>query len=164
MLFYEHPASEASQVHTKPLRGQNVVEGGGTFPRCCVLCELPSPKARNSLLPRLGPLKLCNLCARLNHFLGVSGKIGDCHLLHFSVLFIVVYSVFFCWCIFHGENHKTKSPFSPFSKKSKQVILFCNFLHEKCIDRKNRVHHDEEHGKTKKMAVSDFSVDPQKVV
>ena len=51
-----------------------------------------------------------------------------------------------------------------FSKKSKQAILFRDFLHEKCINRKNRVHHDEEHGKMKKMAVSNFSVDPQKVV
>ena len=39
---------------------------------------------------------------------------------------------------------------------SKQVILFRNFLHEKCINRKNKVHHNEEHGKTKKMAVSIF--------
>ena len=38
------------------------------------------------------------------------------------------------------------------------MILFHNFLHEKCINRKkNRVHHNEEHGKMKKMAVSDFS-------
>ena len=43
-----------------------------------------------------------------------------------------------------------------FKKKSKQVILFRDFLHEKCINRKNKVHHDDEHGKMKKMAVSDF--------
>ena len=70
----------------------------------------------------------------------------------------------------NGENvFHFSSPFCPiffafFKKKSKQAILFHNFLHEKCIDRKKRVHYDEEHGKTKKMAVSDFSVDPQKVV
>ena len=29
---------------------------------------------------------------------------------------------------------------------------------------KNKVHHDEEHGKMKKVAVFIFSVDPQKVV
>ena len=44
-----------------------------------------------------------------------------------------------------------------FSKKLKQAILFCDFLGEKCVDRKNGVHHDEERGKTKKIAVSDFS-------
>ena len=54
--------------------------------------------------------------------------------------------------------------FRLFCKKSKQAVLFHDFLHEKCIDGKNGVHHDEEHGKTKKMAVSDFSVDCQKVV
>ena len=44
-----------------------------------------------------------------------------------------------------------------FKKKPKKAILFRNFLHEKCVDRKNGVHHDEQRGKTKKMAVSDFS-------
>merc|ERR1712002_371468 len=34
-----------------------------------------------------------------------------------------------------------------FSKKSKQAILFHDFLHEKCVNRKNGVHHDEQHGK-----------------
>ena len=35
--------------------------------------------------------------------------------------------------------------------------MFGNFLGEKCVDRKNRVHHDDQHGKTKKIAISDFS-------
>ena len=34
-----------------------------------------------------------------------------------------------------------------FSKKSKQAILFLDFLREKCVDRKNGVHHGEESGK-----------------
>ena len=45
-----------------------------------------------------------------------------------------------------------------FSKMPKQAILFRDFLHEKCVYRKNGVHHDEERGKTKKIAVSDFSL------
>ena len=36
--------------------------------------------------------------------------VGDDHLVRFSVLFVVVYLVFFCGSIFHGENCKTKSP------------------------------------------------------
>ena len=40
--------------------------------------------------------KLRNFYARLNHFLGVYGKNEDYHLLHFFVLFVVVYFVFFC--------------------------------------------------------------------
>ena len=70
---------------------------------------------------------------------------------------------FFCRSIFHGENCETKSAvlttnssFYIFSKKSKQEILFHIFLHEKCINRKNKVHHDEEHGKTNKMFISNF--------
>ena len=46
--------------------------------------------------------------------------------------------------------------FAFFSKKWKQSILFCNFLCEKSVDRKNGVHHDEQRGKTKKIAISDF--------
>ena len=45
--------------------------------------QVPSPEARNSLLWRLGPLKLRSLCARFNHFLGVYRKNGDYHLLCF---------------------------------------------------------------------------------
>ena len=72
---------------------------------------------------------------------------------------------FFCGCIFRGENYETKLPVLTFLKKAeKKAFLFHDFLHEKYIDRKNKVHHDEEHGKTKKMAVFIFSVDPQKVV
>ena len=47
--------------------------------------------------------------------------------------------------------------FSFFWKNSKQAILFRNFLHEKCVDRKKGVHHGDERGKRKKIAVSDFS-------
>ena len=36
-------------------------------------------------------------------------KIGDDHLVSFSMFFVVVYFVFFCRSIFHGENCKTKS-------------------------------------------------------
>ena len=44
---------------------------------------------------------------------------------------------------------------------SKQPILFHDFLHEKCFDRKNKVHHDEEHGKTNKMVISHVKkIDP----
>ena len=38
--------------------------------------------------------KLCNFCARLNHFLGVYGKNEDYHLLRFFMLFVVDYFVF----------------------------------------------------------------------
>ena len=51
-----------------------------------------------------------------------------------------------------------------FWKNPKKAILFRNFLHEKSIDRKNKVYQDEEHEKTKKMVVFIFSIDPQKVV
>ena len=43
-----------------------------------------------------------------------------------------------------------------FSKNPKQAILFRNFLQEKCVDRKNGVYHDEQRGKTNKIAISDF--------
>merc|ERR1711872_962120 len=46
--------------------------------------------------------------------------------------------------------------FGFFSKMSKQAILFRDFLHEKYIDRKNKVHHNEEHGKMNKMYISNF--------
>ena len=49
-------------------------------------------------------------------------------------------------------------------KAEKKAILFCNFGHEKCIDRKNKVHHDEEHEKTKTMVVFIVSIDNQKMV
>ena len=91
-------------------------------------------------------------------------KIEDDHLVHFSVFFVMVYFVFSVKAFFMEKIVKQNRLFRLFSKKSKQAILFRNFLHEKCIDRKNKVHHDEEHGKTKKMAVFIFSVDPQKVV
>ena len=81
-----------------------------------------------------------------------------------SVLFIVVYFVFSVDAFFMEKIAKQNRLFWLFSKKSKQAILFHDFHHEKCINRKNKVHHDEEHGKTKKMAVFIFSVDPQKVV
>ena len=47
--------------------------------------------------------------------------------------------------------------FRIFSKKAKQAILFRDFLGEKCVDRKNGVHHDDQRGKTNKIAISDFS-------
>merc|ERR1712002_828959 len=39
----------------------------------------------------------------------------------FFMLFVVVYFVFFCRCIFHGENCKTKSPFFGFFQKSQNM-------------------------------------------
>ena len=108
--------------------------------------------------------KLCNFCARLNHFLGVYGKNEDYHPLCFFVLLVMVYFVFLSMLFSWRKLRNKYAFFQIFSKKPKKVILFYDFLHEKCIDRKNRVHHDEEHGKTKKIAVSDFSIDPQKVV
>ena len=64
------------------------------------------------------------------------------------------------WCTFFLSMHFSWRKFQNkisffwlFSKKSKQAILFRNFLHEKCIDRKNKIHHDEEHEKTKTMVV-----------
>ena len=71
---------------------------------------------------------------------------------------------FFCKCIFHGENSETKSPVLTFLKKS-QKRQFCFVIFSmKNASTEKKVHHDKEHGKTKKMAVSIFSVDPQKVV
>ena len=100
--------------------------------------------------------KLRNFCARLNHFLGVYGKNEDCHLLRFSVLFVVVYFVFSVNKFFMEKIPKQNRLFWLFSKKSKQVILFRDFIHEKCIDRKNKVHHDEEDRKTSKLYISKF--------
>ena len=80
-----------------------------------------------------------------------------------AILFVFPCSSSWCTLFFllmHFSWRKSRNNiafFQLFSKKLKQAILFRNFLHEKCIDRKNRVHHDEEHGKTKKMAISDFS-------
>ena len=68
----------------------------------------------------LGPLKLCNLCATLNHFLGVYRKgLGV-------------------------QNNWLRQPLKI------------------DVTEKNKVHHNEEHGKRKQMAVSIFSVDPRK--
>ena len=91
-------------------------------------------------------------------------KIGDVHFICFSVLFVMVYFVFSVDAFFMEKIVKQSLLFWLFLKKSKQAILFRNFLHEKCIDRKNKVHHDEEHEKTKTMVVFIFSIDPQKGV
>ena len=86
------------------------------------------------------------------------------------ILFVFPCSSSWCTLFFlsmHFSWRKSRNKiacFDFFEKKPKKAILFWNFLHEKFIDRKNKVHHDEEHGKTKKMAVFIFSVDPQKVV
>ena len=66
---------------------------------------------------------------------------------------------FFGYWVFQKNRklHLLLINFHIFSKKSKQAILFRNFLHENCVDRKNGVHHDDQRGKTKKIAVSDFS-------
>ena len=68
------------------------------------------------------------------------------------------------WVVYKMPSTCPKSPdiswfwiFGFFKKKSKQAILFRNFLGEKFVIRKNRVHHGEECEKTKKIAVSDFS-------
>ena len=77
----------------------------------------------------------------------------------------MVYFVFSVDALFMEKIAKENHVFFGFFEKSrKKAILFCNFLHEKCIDRKNKVHHDKEHEKTKKMVVFIFSIDPQKVV
>ena len=55
------------------------------------------------------------------------------------------------------KNRFFQNSFMDFQKCKNRVILFCNFLRQKCVDQKNGVHHDEEHGKMKKIAVSDFS-------
>ena len=102
--------------------------------------------------------KCCNFCAGLNHFLGVYRKNEDCHLLRFFHVLCRGVICFFCWCIFHGENCETKSPFFSFFQKSQnRRFCFVIFSMKNAVTEKNRVHHDEEHGKTKKMAVSDFS-------
>ena len=44
---------------------------------------------------------------------------------------------------------------------SKQVILFRNFLHEKYIDRKNKVHDDKEHEKRRRWQSSFFHRPPE---
>merc|ERR1712002_978294 len=110
--------------------------GAGTFPRGCkMLRKVLPPKAGHSQVA-CRHHKLCNFCARLNHFLGVYGKNEDCHLLRFSVLFVVVYFVFSVDAFFMEKIAKQNGLFRLFSKKSKQAILFRDFLHEKCIDRK----------------------------
>ena len=38
----------------------------------------------------------------------------------------------------------------------KEAILFCKFLHENSVDRKNKVDHDEASGKSHKTVISDF--------
>ena len=91
-------------------------------------------------------------------------KIWDCYLVRFSALIVVVYSVFSVDAFFTEKIAKQNRLFWLFWKKPEKVILFCNFLHEKCIDRKNKVHHDEEHEKTRTMVVFIFSIDPQKGV
>ena len=40
---------------------------------------------------------------------GLIFYVGDDHLVRFSVFFVMVYFVFFCQSIFHGENCETKS-------------------------------------------------------
>ena len=63
--------------------------------------------------------KLCNFCARLNHFLGVYGKNEDYHLLRFFVLFVVVYFVFSVDPFFMEKIAKLNRFFSVFFKKVK---------------------------------------------
>ena len=60
--------------------------------------------------------KLCNFCARLNQFLGVYRKNGDRHLLRFSVLFIVVCSVFSVNAFFMEKIAKQNRLFQLFKK------------------------------------------------
>ena len=106
----------------------------------------------------LGPLKLCNLCARLNHFLGVYGKslgVQNDRLGQHSKMDVRGKMFFFRF--FPPFHPVLFAFFHLFSKKSKQAILFHDFLHEKCVDQKNGVHHDEQHGKSQKIATSVFS-------
>ena len=63
--------------------------------------------------------KLRNFCARLNHFLGVYGKNEDCHLLRFSVLFVMVYFVFSVNKFFMEKIPKQNRLFWLFFKKVK---------------------------------------------
>ena len=61
---------------------------------------------------------------------------------------------FFCRPCFHGEICKTKwTLFILFRVAS---ILFCKFLHENKVYRKNGVHHDEASGKSFQTVISDF--------
>ena len=68
--------------------------------------------------------KLCNFCARLNHFLGVYGKNEDCHLLCFSMLFVVVYFVFSVDAFFMAKIAKqNRFFFGFFFKKAKTCLI-----------------------------------------
>ena len=56
-----------------------------------------------------------------------------------------------------GEFCRTKTPiFRLFRKFAKLAILIGKYLRDNGTYRKNGVYHDEQHGKTKKIAISDF--------
>ena len=54
------------------------------------------------------------------------------------MLFVVVYFVFSVDAFFMEKILKQNHLFWLFWKKPKKPILFCNFLHEKCFDRKKQ--------------------------
>ena len=160
-----------SRVHTKPLQGQNVAEGRWYLPTGLANSlrrMLANQQSGSSHVTSLRwPATIINYATFVQDqttFWGTTKKMETAIFFIFSVLFVVVYFVFSVHAFFMEKIAEQNRLFSIFLKKSKQVILFCNFLHEKCIDRKNKVHHDKEHEKTKKMVVFIFSIDPQKVV
>ena len=83
-------------------------------------------------------------------------KIRDGHFINFSMLFVVVYFVFSVDAFFMEKIVKQNRLFWLFLQNRKKAILFRNFLHEKCINRKNKVHHNEEHRKKNKLYISIF--------
>ena len=66
-------------------------------------------------------------------------------------------TLFFLSMIFHGENCKTKlSFFGYFQKSQKRQFCFAIFSMKNASTEKNKVYHDKEHEKTKKMIVFIF--------
>ena len=72
---------------------------------------------------------------------------------------------FFCWCIFHGENCKTKLPVLTFLKKAENgQFCFVIFSIKNASTEKTKYTTTKSTEKTKKMAVSIVFVDTLKVV
>ena len=97
--------------------------GAATFPRGCKMwLKVASPQAGQSQVA-CHCHKLCNFCARLNHFLGVYGKNEDYHPLRFFVLFVVVYFVFSVDAFFMEKIVKQNRLFLAFFKKAKTCLM-----------------------------------------
>ena len=87
-----------------------------------MLLKVASPKAGQSQAA-CRRHKLCNFCARLNHFLVVYGENEDYHRLRFFVLFVVVYFVFCFDGLFMEKIAKENRVFSASFKKAKICLM-----------------------------------------